>query len=803
MKKDDNNFSLSFLCISIDSTFLAYLLTASKSLTLSLDSCRSVEDAMKKISSFSYDVYMVDFSLSKEVISNLIDAIRKNNKNKATIVIVSDDHSNADLQNFKAKENIDYILQKPIFPQQIDEFFQELYHRHFTSVAPSRANKLLALKQEYEKTIFRKIEIFTNLAQAVQVNPELERLKELQNEIHKMAGTAGSFGYESVSILCKKKDEEIRNRIASDTFRDRDWLLSFNEFIEKVKFCFQTESIKSPEAILVHVENPRPILYVIDDDKNFLDLLTRVKEQFPIELYVESDPQQAINKLKSSDFNPNAIIASHKFQNSSITGFDIIASTPLNQKHSPTLFALLLEDDNIDLRMEASQKGINYIFIKPLSAYFLLKAMKDALEVKVLNNIKVLILDDDVDFCNFVVAVLSETGINVRAIHDSENLFQMLEEYKPNILLLDVALPRYDGLSLLQAIRQDASFKNLVILIVTSNEESHTRLKAYSAKANDILYKPVDKNVLQNRILNLIEGQISTPHLHDSHDYTGLLHRKALIGELHEWLIHPKKHDAYLVLFEIHNFADWIKHKGQAAAKDIIVSIGNQLQWEMNYSMNCFSYDTSKFAVLIDEVDLDDIEKKVYSFLSSFVQKEAQLPLSFNCSITPISRDFENAQQVLQEAEKGMEEASRMEFAHVKIVDWRAKNASRNKKEIIIVDADQELVKILKQAFESHDILVKGYAEGEEALKDILNYDEHHLPSLIIVERKLPDMDGMDLYAKIKSRFHVDVPFFILTIFSSDKDVSEGLKQGVLEYIVKPFNISIFMQKALKAIYSH
>ncbi|WP_068470046.1 response regulator [Candidatus Protochlamydia phocaeensis] len=802
MKKSDSIVSLRFLCISIDSNFLAYLLNASDSINLSFDSCQSIEDAFKKIASNIYDVYLIDLSVSQEVITNLINAIRENNKNLFTIGIVAEDYSSPNLMGFKERENIDFILQKPIFPQQIEHFFQDLRRRHVSSPAGNHENRLLALQKEYDSSIFQKIEILTNLIKAVQKDPNLPQLNELHSEIHKMSGSAGSFGYDSVSILCKKKDEEIRNRIESNDFKDQNWLLSFNEFLQKIKFCFQTDSIKNPEAILTYTENPRPLLFIVDDDKGFLDLLTRVKEQFPIELYFESDPQKAIEKLGLESFNPNAVIVAQKFQYSPINGFDIIQSLSDKPKPSPPLFALLLEKDDIDIRMEAMQKGVNYIFLKPVSAYLLLKSIRDALEIKALSDIKVLILDDDVDFCNFVVAVLSETGINVRAIYDPENLFQMLEQYRPNILLLDVNLPRYDGLSLLQAIRQDVSFRNLIIIIVTSSEATNTQLKAYSSKANDILYKPIDKKVLQNRILNLIEGQISMHNLPDPHDYTGLLHRKALIEKLHEWLTYPKKQESYLILFEIHNFADWIKRKGHMTAKEVLVSIGNQLQWEMDYTMSCFSYNASKFAILVTNVRLDEVEKKIYTLLSHFVQKETQSQLAFDCSITPISRDFENAQQLLQEAENSLEEARSIESSHIKMVDWHARAEMKSKKEVIIVDPDKELLRILKQAFESHDVLVKEYTEGETALKDIFNYSEQHLPSLIIAERRLPDMDGMELYMKIRARFRVDVPFYILTVFSADKDISEGIRKGIREYIVKPFNISIFMQKALKDIYS-
>ena len=51
---------------------------------------------------------------------------------------------------------------------------------------------------------------------------------------------------------------------------------------------------------------------------------------------------------------------------------------------------------------------------------------------------------------------------------------------------------------------------------------------------------------------------------------------------------------------------------------------------------------------------------------------------------------------------------------------------------------------------------------------------------------------------KINEHFNTILPFYVLSVYASDKDVSEGLKQGALEYIGKPFSLTILMQKALK-----
>lgn len=541
----------------------------------------------------------------------------------------------------------------------------------------------------------------------------------------------------------------------------------------------------------------KPLLFVADDDINFLELLERLKEAFSIELVVESNPQKAVERLNSPDFNPQGIVLSQTYLSNSLTGLDIYNTIEKKRTPKPIL-ALILDKETIDVRLEAMQKGCEYIFSKPVSAYALLRSMSEALEVKPEAPLKVLVLDDDIDFCDYVSFVLAEIGVSTFAIYEATDLFKKLDELKPDILLLDVILPKYDGVHLLKTLRQDINYRNIIIVIVTGSARSNTRINAYEANVDDILFKPIDKDILQKRILSIADRMVAEKKPADH--YIGLLHLKELTNELN-YIIKSGRPEFYLAVFELHNIAEWTKQHGYISERELMVYISNQLQWEADHKMRCYLYKTSIFAIIFEGLELDIIENKLYKFLTHIVHEKSTLHLSFDCGVVSVSKNFGDGLKVLQDAEESLSEASWKEAAPVKIVHHLAKDEQEVKKEVLIIDPDRELLKILKKAFESHGILVRTYVEGSDALKDLLASSENNLPSLIISERKLPDMDGIDVFLKLKTRFRKRIPFFILTVFSSDKDISEGIKHGVLEYIVKPFNISILIQKALHALF--
>lgn len=120
--------------------------------------------------------------------------------------------------------------------------------------------------------------------------------------------------------------------------------------------------------------------------------------------------------------------------------------------------------------------------------------------------------------------------------------------------------------------------------------------------------------------------------------------------------------------------------------------------------------------------------------------------------------------------------------------------------EIIIVDDDVDLLKLLVSAFESQGFKSKGIADAAEAITYL--YDEKNRQSvcLLILDRVLPNMDGLDILKRLPNSFKTQTPVLILSMLSEERDILEGLQYGAVDYISKPFDLSILMEKALALI---
>lgn len=122
------------------------------------------------------------------------------------------------------------------------------------------------------------------------------------------------------------------------------------------------------------------------------------------------------------------------------------------------------------------------------------------------------------------------------------------------------------------------------------------------------------------------------------------------------------------------------------------------------------------------------------------------------------------------------------------------------KKNVVIVDDDTDLLRMLVFAFKAEGYPVVGFENGKDA-QDYLN-NEQNLDStcLLILDRLLPDMDGIEILKSYSTKFNKHIPVMFLSVLSGERDVLTGLKEGAVEYVTKPFSLPILLEKATNLI---
>ena len=121
--------------------------------------------------------------------------------------------------------------------------------------------------------------------------------------------------------------------------------------------------------------------------------------------------------------------------------------------------------------------------------------------------IKVLVTDDDPTFRDMVSEMLRLAGYEVLAACDGQEGWEKLQSEGADMAVLDLNMPRMDGLQLTRNIRNDARFSELPILMLTIRALVDDQISGFERGADDYLTKPFDNKMLLAR-LKVLERRI-------------------------------------------------------------------------------------------------------------------------------------------------------------------------------------------------------------------------------------------------------------------------------------------------------
>ncbi|MEM6298593.1 MAG: response regulator transcription factor [Bacteroidota bacterium] len=113
---------------------------------------------------------------------------------------------------------------------------------------------------------------------------------------------------------------------------------------------------------------------------------------------------------------------------------------------------------------------------------------------------KILVVDDEPDIVLLLKYNLEKEGYTVETAANGEEAVQKCKEFKPEMILLDIMMPKMDGVEACRQIRSDPQNSNIFIIFLTARAEEYSEIAAFDVGANDYLTKPVKPRALLSRI---------------------------------------------------------------------------------------------------------------------------------------------------------------------------------------------------------------------------------------------------------------------------------------------------------------
>lgn len=232
----------------------------------------------------------------------------------------------------------------------------------------------------------------------------------------------------------------------------------------------------------------------------------------------------------------------------------------------------------------------------------------------------VLVVEDDREIRDMVTMMVKSMGYAVVTAVNGKDAFARLREQSVDIVLLDLMMPEMDGFEFCQRVREDASLRDLHIIITSARDALEDKVRGLELGAADYLTKPFSLTELQARIKvgerivryqkTLQAQQTQLEHLAREDALTGLANRRRFEERAREELLRAGRyqHALSVLLADLDHFKAINDTYGHSYGDTVLKEVGQAFVHHCRSSDLCARYGGEEFAILLPETQLPEAQ---------------------------------------------------------------------------------------------------------------------------------------------------------------------------------------------------
>jgi diguanylate cyclase (GGDEF)-like protein len=503
-----------------------------------------------------------------------------------------------------------------------------------------------------------------------------EAASSLHRHLHSIKGTGASFGFLELSALSGEGEEQAKAILENpDSLTRESWqrldkcLINMEQMLEhpilqgdntygqdEQKQVFEMPSTQHHEK----EKGIERLIYICDDEALLAEQLGAQLHCFGYQTALfnnTADLHHAVLKKQ-----PDAVIMDIMFPEGLSEGTNVL--TDLRENNGlqfPAVFISARSD--FDARLRAIRAGGEAYFTKPVPALELVASLDLLTRHREPEPFRVLVVDDEPEIAQYHALILENAGMVTRTTDELETVLDVVGEFRPDLVLMDMYMPRCSGREMAKLIRQVPDYVGLPIVFLSSETDRKKQFSAMSVGVEGFLTKPIEPEYLVTSVALRAERMCALRSLMMRDSLTGLFNHTAITQFLDRAVVAACRQDQTVcfAMIDVDHFKLVNDTYGHPVGDQVLLALARVLQQRLRQTDLVGRYGGEEFAVILHDVTLEKAEQIMQQLREDFSKVlfhagDVDFSCTFSCGVAAFPQ-LESMETLREAADKAMYQA--------------------------------------------------------------------------------------------------------------------------------------------------
>ncbi|MEW6277836.1 MAG: response regulator [Candidatus Eremiobacterota bacterium] len=762
-----------------------------------LESVQTAQEGILKLKGAPFALVVIDQSLKPDSGMEFLADIRHFYSGEVVFCCGPEAKAQNVLTRLVRHHRVSRVLFQPVDPDELCRVVAMLLGLRMPGVAmvspaPTAAAEMLGgVWKKFEQTNRDRVAAVRRAVQsACDGGLEPETRRQAEREAHQLAGSMGTFGLPGASLLAR----ELENALSGTRPLDRDEALRLAELARRLEADVDRHGQATAVLPVSSQDGERALLVVSDDGPLTADLVA-LPGTFKVQVTPHpSDVRQALARVSSGavvvDLPPDEEATRER----------LALLQELGARAPHLVLVALIPEESLEWRVRAAETADRLVLARPVTAGQLVETVEERLS-GLLTESRVLAVDDDPVVLASLEVLLKPLNYRLTTLNDPLEFWERLEIVAPDLLILDIDMPHVSGIELCRAVRSDPRWADLPIMFLSAYNDSAMVHRIFQAGADDFVFKPIVGPELITRIGNRLSRTRLYRAAADVDALTGAMTRRRGSEALRHHLALARRRGTPLsvAVLDLDHFKQVNDRFGHPTGDQVLRRVARLLQESVRGEDMVIRWGGEEFVVALYTMPREGAGRRLEDVLSRLSQEVFTGPsgepfhVTFSAGVAQFPDDGQDLPTLVDVADRALYQAKAGGRNQVVLAGAPSHRESR-KTELVLVEDDHPLAEAIVGAAESRGFRVDWFARAEEALHALGGVRPLLSTRVLVVDQDLPGMSGLDLLRGLRE-VSPRPKVVLLSGKMQEREVLEGLDLGAVDYVAKPFHLSVLIRK--------